>query len=342
METQGQGRGVLQRGDAVPRGEDQGPERARHRTGETEQKEARYQELQDKGNAKTGDELLEFNRLRGEVDEAKQSVSDLSDAADTAGRSWELSSRQAAIAVSDLSDDVKDAANAIADSVDAMGQGVSAALQGAGVERRRPIDKLAQAGVSSPRCPDRQRRVREDGAELRRVHRHARLDDQELQQHARRRQVRQRHRQRRPARRPPGASSSEREHVVYKDTGVSVEDGELAGRARERLHMERQPAQAEGRHGAGRRKRPGRQRRAGRRGHERRRPGHERPERHRQRDRQRGRRKRRARRRACATGSTSCRHAGPSTSRRTTQRTAPPRTPAARSSPTQWGPCSRR
>lgn len=113
------------------------------------EKEARYQELQDKGNAKTGDELLEFNRLRGEVDEAKQSVSDLSDAADTAGRSWELSSRQAAIAASDLSDDVKDAANAIADSVDAMGQGVSAALQGAGVNVADLSIKLAQAGVSS-------------------------------------------------------------------------------------------------------------------------------------------------------------------------------------------------
>ena len=113
------------------------------------EKEARYQELQDKGNAKTGDELLEFNRLRGEVDEAKQSVSDLSDTADTAGRSWELSSRQAAIAASDLSDEAKDSANAIADSVDAMGQDVSAALQGAGVNVADLSIKLAQAGVSS-------------------------------------------------------------------------------------------------------------------------------------------------------------------------------------------------
>lgn len=113
------------------------------------EKEARYQELQDKGNAKTGDELLEFNRLRGEVDEAKQSVSDLSDTADTAGRSWELSSRQAAIAASDLSDEAKDSANAIADSVDAMGQDVSAALQGAGVDVADLSIKLAQAGVSS-------------------------------------------------------------------------------------------------------------------------------------------------------------------------------------------------
>lgn len=113
------------------------------------EKEARYQELQDKGNAKTGDELLEYNRLRGEIDEAKQSVSDLSDAADAADSSWELSSRRAAIAASDLSDEAKDAANAIADSVDAMSQNARAALQNAGVDVADLSIKLAQAGVSS-------------------------------------------------------------------------------------------------------------------------------------------------------------------------------------------------
>lgn len=113
------------------------------------EKQARFQELQDKGNAKTGDEILEYNRLKGEIDEAKQSVSDLTDAANSADRSYELSARKAAIAASDLSDEAKAAANGIADSVDAMSQNARAALQNAGVDVADLSVKLAAAGVSS-------------------------------------------------------------------------------------------------------------------------------------------------------------------------------------------------
>lgn len=113
------------------------------------EKQARFQELQDKGNAKTGDEVLEYNRLKGEIDEARQSVSDLSDAANSADRSYELSARRAAIATSDLSDEAKAAANGIADSVDAMSQNARAALQNAGVDVADLSIKLAAAGVSS-------------------------------------------------------------------------------------------------------------------------------------------------------------------------------------------------
>lgn len=113
------------------------------------EKEARFQELQDKGNAKTGDEFLEYNRLKGEIDEAKQSVSDLTDAANSADRSYELSARKAAIAASDLSDEAKEAANGIADSVDAMSQNARAALQNAGVDVADLSIRLAEAGVSS-------------------------------------------------------------------------------------------------------------------------------------------------------------------------------------------------
>lgn len=113
------------------------------------EKQARFQELQDKGNAKTGDEVLEYNRLKGEIDEAKQSVSGLTDAANSADRSYELSARKAAIAASDLSDEAKEAANGIADSVDAMSQNARAALQNAGVDVADLSIKLAAAGVSS-------------------------------------------------------------------------------------------------------------------------------------------------------------------------------------------------
>lgn len=113
------------------------------------EKQTRFQELQDKGNAKTGDEILEYNRLKGEIDETKQSVSDLTDAANSADRSYELSARKAAIAASDLSDEAKAAANGIADSVDAMSQNARAALQNAGIDVADLSMRLAAAGVSS-------------------------------------------------------------------------------------------------------------------------------------------------------------------------------------------------
>lgn len=113
------------------------------------EKQTRFQELQDKGNAKTGAEAIEYQRLKGEIDEAKQSVSDLTDAANSADRSYELAARKAAIAASDLSDEAKAAANGIADSVDAMSQNARAALQNAGVDVADLSVKLAAAGVSS-------------------------------------------------------------------------------------------------------------------------------------------------------------------------------------------------
>lgn len=111
---------------------------------------ARFNELDAKGNAKTHDEILEWNELyHNTIPGLEQDVSDLTDTWETCGKSTDLAARQAAIAMSDLSEEGQAAANGIADSVDAMSQNARAALQNAGVDVADLSIRLAAAGVSS-------------------------------------------------------------------------------------------------------------------------------------------------------------------------------------------------
>lgn len=85
----------------------------------------------------------------GAIDEAQQEVDDLRSSLDSATAKANQSSREAAIIMSDLSDEAKDMARSIGNSVDGMGQDVQEALGAAGIDVADLSVKLAAAGVSS-------------------------------------------------------------------------------------------------------------------------------------------------------------------------------------------------
>ena len=84
-----------------------------------------------------------------ELEKARQDVSDLSDAYETAGQNADAFASRAAITASDASDAVKDAAGRLSDAISDMGSDVGASLESAGVDVAGLSIALAEAGVET-------------------------------------------------------------------------------------------------------------------------------------------------------------------------------------------------
>lgn len=89
-----------------------------------------------------------------ELDKARQDVSDLSDAYETAGQNADAFAARAAITASDASDAVKDAAGRLSDAISDMGSDVGTSLESAGVDVAGLSIALAEAGVSTEQLAD--------------------------------------------------------------------------------------------------------------------------------------------------------------------------------------------
>ena len=89
-----------------------------------------------------------------ELDKARQDVSDLSDAYETAGQNADAFAARAAITASDASDAVKDAAGRLSDAISDMGSDVGTSLESAGVDVAGLSIALAEAGVSTGQLAD--------------------------------------------------------------------------------------------------------------------------------------------------------------------------------------------
>ena len=108
----------------------------------------RYNELANTPN-KTGEEILEYNRLKGEIADCEQNVSDLQSAYDTAASSADQFGEWAEINASDASDATKNAAMSISTSINDMGESFESSLSGMGYDVNELSLKLAEAQVST-------------------------------------------------------------------------------------------------------------------------------------------------------------------------------------------------